>query len=113
MRGANIAAAIASLASRINGALLAGGDTRELRAELARLERDQRREAAERAAAEREARVAAEAEERARQEAAVAALAAEVEGRVRERVAPLAPPEPPAIRRYPQGITIEQQGTDE
>jgi membrane protein involved in colicin uptake len=113
MHGNSIAGAIASLASRIDGALLAGHDTRELRAELARLEQERRREAAEAAAAEREAREAAEAEERARQEAEVAALVAAAEARVRERIAALQPPDAPNVRRSPAGVYIPDTAAEE
>jgi hypothetical protein len=95
---ASITAAIVSLANQISAALLAGHDTRALRAEMSALERRQRREAAEAAAAE--------VEERARQEAAVAALVRGIEGRVRERVAGLEAPAAPALRRTPVGIHI-------
>ncbi len=104
MHGADIATAIAALASRVTEALLEGRPTADLRREMARLEQEQRREAAEAAAAERQAREAAEAEEQARQEAAVAALVREIDKRVRERVAGLEAPAAPVIRRTPTGI---------
>jgi hypothetical protein len=64
VRGADIATAIAALASRVTEALLESRPAAEPRREMARLEQDQRREAAERDAAERQARDAAEPEAR-------------------------------------------------
>ena len=101
------------IAERIRAALLAGHDTRGLRAELSRLELAHRREIAEREAAEREARAAAETAEQERQAAATAELVAAIEGRVRARVAGLEAPAAPNIRRTPQGVHFIAEVTDE
>jgi uncharacterized membrane protein YccC len=112
MHGADIATAIAALASRVTEALLEGRPTVELRCEMARLEQDQRREATERDAAERQAYDAAEAEEQVRQQAAATALVAEAEARLRQRLSALAAPVAPKIRRTPTGVHVAEV-TDE
>ena len=106
MHGNGMAGAIAALAASINDALVDGRPTAEMRQELARLEQQQRREAAEAAQAERDRRAAAEAEEQARVEAAAAALVVEAEARLASRMATLAVPPAPVVRRTPQGIHI-------
>ena len=77
---ANIPAAIASIAASIDDALVAGRPTAALRAELRRLEQEQRSAAAKAAAEERARRAEQEAAEQAEIDAKAAALAAEVRG---------------------------------
>ncbi len=100
---ASIATAIAALAASITDALVEGRPTAALRAELRRLEQEQRTDNAKAAAGERARRTEQEAAEQAEINAKATALLDEVKARIASRTAPLALSSAPTIRRYPNG----------
>ena len=110
---ANIPAALAALGQQLEAALVGGHDTRAIRAEMSRLAQEERAAAAKAEAQERAIRAAAEAEEQERQQAAADALAAEVRARIDARLAALALPAMPAVRRFPDGSMTMTDSEDQ
>jgi flagellar biosynthesis/type III secretory pathway protein FliH len=94
--------ALAALGLHLEAALVNGHDTREIRAEMSRLAREQRA-AAEAEAQERARRAEQEAAEQAEIHARATAMLDEIKGRLAERLAPLALSSARAVRRYPDG----------
>ena len=103
MHGNAITGAIASIAASIDDALVAGRPTAALRAELRRLEQEQRTDNAKAAAEERARRTEQEAAEQAEINAKATALLDEVKARIASRTAPLALSSARTVRRYPSG----------